>query len=292
MTETGALLERLPKDYDTDAIRRRYPGLWPLVDSELVAYLKGENEPDLQRAMRREEVLALIPEDASCLEIGPFGKPVVRGPRVKYFDVLSTEDLMARAAKVGDSHTDVPHVHYVEPTGRLDGIDEAFDIVISSHCLEHQPNLVGHLRGVSGILAPGGVYVALIPDKRYCFDHFIPESSIAAILDAHYTNRRVHSLESIIEHRALTCHNDTPRHWAGDSGVQQITAARVKHAIKEWKAARGGYVDVHAWQFTPDSFRQNLDLIHALNLIDLSVERVYQTASGRNEFCAVLRKPT
>ncbi|WP_245293245.1 class I SAM-dependent methyltransferase [Mongoliimonas terrestris] len=292
MTDTGALLERLPAEYDTDAIRRRYPGLWPLADKEIAGYLESEKDPALRRAMVREDVLALIPEGASCLEIGPFGKPVLRGPHVKYFDVLSTEALVARAAKVGDSHTDVPHVHYVEPTGRLDVVDAVFDIAISSHCLEHQPNLVGHLRGVSGVLAPGGLYVALIPDKRYCFDHFIPESSIAAILDAHYTNRRVHSLASIIEHRALTCHNDTPRHWAGDSGPHEITAARVKHAIKEWKAAQGGYVDVHAWQFTPESFRQNLNLLRALNLIDLTIERVYQTASGRNEFCAVLRKPT
>ena len=44
----------------------------------------------------------------------------------------------------------------------------------SSHCIEHQVELVRHLKlkAVSRLLSPLGVYLMLVPDYCFCFDHF------------------------------------------------------------------------------------------------------------------------
>ena len=42
----------------------------------------------------------------------------------------------------------------------------------SSHCIEHQIELVRHLKAVSRLLSPLGVYLMLVPDCCFCFDHF------------------------------------------------------------------------------------------------------------------------
>lgn len=246
---------------------------------------------DGRAGLARETLRALIDTDVPTLEIGPFGKPFLLGPNIKYFDVLGTVDLKARAEKVGDDHVDIPDIHFVDPNGDLTIVDECFSIALSSHCIEHQPDLVAHLRGVHRLLVPGGVYVLLIPDRRFCFDHFIADSTIADVLDAHYSGRKVHNLRSIIEHRALTCHNDGLRHWNGESGPHEVTVDRINYALDEWRAAQGGYVDVHAWQFTPSSFEPLIRLLKDLGLIALDVHRVYGTPFGRHEFIAILRKP-
>jgi hypothetical protein len=131
--------------------------------------------------------------------------------------------------------------------------------------------------------------VLFIPDKRYCFDHFIPESTIADILDAQ--GRKIHTLRSVIEHRAMVTHNEPARHWMADHGApaMAVNAATIKLAHDEFEAARGTYIDVHAWQFTPMSFEANMGLLNSLGLIELRVDRLYPTMRWHNEFSAVLR---
>ena len=87
----------------------------------------------------------------------------------------------------------------------------------------------------------------LVPDKRYCFDFSLPQSSIADVLAAYIEKRMVHSACSVLEHRALLTHNDAVRHWRGDHGVadreQQISNAL--NALQELERnLRGAYIDV------------------------------------------------
>lgn len=245
-------------------------------------------------AALRETFLEYPQQAASVLEIGPFCNPSMRGPQVKYFDVLASDQLRARAEEVGYPITVVPDISFMSPTGDLTVVDEHFAAVVSSHCIEHQPDLIKHLNDVHDILDAGGRYFLIIPDKRYCFDHFLPNSTIADIIEAHTERRSTHRIGNVIEHRALTTHNDVTRHWQSDHvdpGYEQGITARTQLALNEVEAAKGGYIDVHAWKFTPDMFKQTMSQLNELGLIHLFPERVYHTAHGRNEFTAVLRKP-
>lgn len=239
----------------------------------------------------REQFVKLIPKDAKALEIGPFTKPAIRGENVKYFDVLDRPGLIERA-KVKNYRFDeetAPNIHFVSPVGDLAVIDETFSTCFSSHTIEHQPDLIKHLAQVASILEDGGRYFMIVPDKRYCFDHFIPESTVADVMDG--VGRQVHTIANVLRHRALVTHNDPLRHWRGDHGAPRGYAdlGFFQRGIAEFETAEGEYVDVHAWQFTPSSFRLLMNILKGLNLSSFECEQVYQTMYGRFEFCAVLR---
>jgi SAM-dependent methyltransferase len=181
----------------------------------------------------------------------------------------------------------------VSHDGRLSIVDDTFDVVVSCHSIEHQIDLVTHLIDVGKILGEGGYYFIVVPDKRYCFDHFLAETTIAEALDGHYRNNKSHSLKSVIEHRALTTHNDFAAHWRGEHGTSRLQSSgmAVLHAaIREYEAAKGAYIDVHAWQFTPTSFRQLFEQLFELNYSSLKPIRVYNTVGNTPEFCAILQK--
>jgi len=233
-----------------------------------------------------------IPKSGEVLELGPFYNPICKGSQVKYFDILSQEDLKERAKAENITNSDrinkIPFIDYVSPTGDLRIINAKFDAVVSSHVIEHQLDFINHLQTVSNLLKDTGKYFLIIPDKRYCFDHFNNESTIAGIINNHVEKREKHSLKSVIEHRAFTTHNNAGRHWAGDHGTIEGNNQKVKDAITEYNT--GAYIDVHAWYFTPDSFSHIIKSLHELGYIDLKIRELYPTPYGSLEFYVVLER--
>jgi SAM-dependent methyltransferase len=287
----------LPPEFEPHIYTRDQPELQALPESELLKHFRRRGRAAgriASSATLREGFIETViaHETRPMLEIGPFCRPLVRGPNVRYLDVLDADGLRARAIEIGLDPNDCPEtIHYL---GDLAAIRERFAAVVSSHAIEHQPDLVQHLSAVGNLLEPGGRYFLIIPDKRYCFDALIPETTIAQVLQAHREQRRVHSLQSVIEHRALTVHNDAARHWAGDHGPipPEEQARRIRAAIGEHDAAGGGYIDVHAWYWTPATLRAVMRQIFMLQLTQLRPVRVYDTPRDRFEFCAVLEKVT
>jgi SAM-dependent methyltransferase len=215
----------------------------------------------------------------------------VTGKNVRYFDVLTQEELVQRAAKQGIPSANPPKIDYVSPNGDLSIVEGKFDFVISSYCIEHQPDLIKHLQDVERVLKPGGSYFILAPDKRYCHDHFMFESTIAEVVCAHHEGRRVHPLRSVIEHLAMSAHNDHFRHWSGDHGEEMDNfAARWKDAMQVYTNSKGGYVDVHSWYFTPASMRKTISTLNELGYLKLECVRCYHTRRNNNDFWAILKK--
>lgn len=236
----------------------------------------------------RQTFLDQVGPDDQVLEIGPFVNPLMSGPNVKYLDILSREELLSRALSCGLETRRLPeHIHYVGP---LDVVDAQFDVVISSHSVEHQPDLIYHLQQVGRVLHRGGRYFMMIPDKRYCFDHFLPESTIADVLEAHAERRQRHTLGSVIEHFALTTHDSAIRHWNCDHGepFPDDHSARIDSAIELYKRAAGSYIDVHAWYFTPLSFFRIVNALFERKLSPLYPEAVFPTLRDTSEFFGVL----
>ena len=288
--------EDFPEELDLAFYRRSHPDLRAMTDAEARAHFArhgiAEGRQGSPLALR-EALVAAVRRAPSVLEIGPFCNPVARGPNVAYFDVLDRAALQKRAATLGLDPAGVPEIAHVAAGGDLSVVADRFAAVVSAHCIEHQPDLIRHLRQVADLLEPGGHYFLIVPNRRYCFDHFIAESTLAGVVAAHREGRRAHRLESVIEHRALTTHNGVERHWAGDHldpGYHEAMAARVRAAVAEFEAAAGSYVDVHAWQFTPGGFRSLMGALHAGGWSPLRPLRVYETPRGRNEFTAILAK--
>lgn len=288
----------LPPVFDPDYYRERYEDLRSMSDEELAGHYEqfGRSEGRVaSSAALREGLLALIPMNGPVLEIGPFCNPSVIGDNVYYFDVLDQDGLRRRAATTEYPVVRIPEVHFVSPDGNLGVVDRSFGAIFSSHCVEHQPDLVEHLQQVARILEPGGRYFLIVPDRRYCFDYPLPESHLGDVLDARQRRQRVHSLKNVLSHRVLITHNDAVRHWAGDhydGPEQHVDSGRALAALAEFDASNGAYIDVHAWQFTPASFATLLRSLGEMRLVGLEVEDIFDTPKDRNEFTAILRKAT
>jgi SAM-dependent methyltransferase len=238
----------------------------------------------------RADFLDSIPKNISTLEIGPFFNPLCRGEKVKYFDILDRNELISRAKrlKLEFQEENVPFIDYSSPVGDLSVIPETFDAVFSSHVIEHQPDLINHLQKVDKLLNDGGKYYLIIPDKRYCFDYFNPESSIADVLNAYYERQKKHTLKSVLEHRALITHNNAGDHWKGNHGILENVVEKIKNAIEEYNTS--DYIDVHSLCFTPASFAQIIGWLSKLGYTNFSIDRIHETLENDIEFYCVLIK--
>ena len=242
-------------------------------------------------AVRENFVKGLV--GRKTLEIGPFVSPSLTHPMVKYFDVLNTEQLRQRAAEHGLSAKNLPTIHFVSPDGSLDVVDESFELVFSSHNLEHQPDLIRHLNQVSSKLVDGGCFAMLVPNARYCFDADLPLTKISDIFNAHLDRRTAHAPGSIIEHRALTTHNDPALHWKDSQMApkyRRLDPNRIHAAIKEYEGSDGAYIDVHSWQFEPHTLSDILRALIQLRVIEFSDVSCWGPIHGRNEFAVKLFK--
>lgn len=285
-----------PDCFNLDIYKSIHSDLNNMNNIELLEHYKnyGKNEGRIcSKICSRIDLKSYISSKVRCLEIGPFDCPVLTGKNIKYFDVLSQEDLIQRAKNINriDNLNNIPFINFVSNIGDLNIINETFDVVLSCHSIEHQLDLIEHLNNVSKILSPNGIYIIICPDKNYCFDHFIKETTIADIILMNEQKLKKHSIKSVIEHRVLTCHNDANRHWINDHGIQTIgnDSQLLLNAINEFKNT-DEYIDVHSLQFTPITFEKNINLLVQNNYIDLKIHRVYSTIRGSNEFYAILQK--
>jgi len=248
----------------------------------------------------RAALCGLVPQGTRILEIGPSVAPGFRAPafRVRYLDVVDTDGLRAFAAATGQADPDlVPRIDYVwRGEAYRDLLHEQFDAIYSSHNIEHHPCLVRHLADAADVLAPGGCYLLAIPDKRFCYDHFLPETTLSDVLEAHLEGRMRHAPRHVLDNLMHLAHNESDRHWAGDHGenpfLRGATEADRGGEVRFWLdhyRRQEGYVDVHAWRFTPDNFRVVLSDLNAAGLSRFRVEAVYPTIRNGIEFYAILR---
>ncbi len=242
----------------------------------------------------RASFLALIPETASLLEIGPGGRPGFprSGRTVCYADVFSGAELRGQV----NTREYVPEIDVIwrgEPYRQL--FHRTFDAVLAACSLDHQPCLITHLTDVAGLLNPGARYFVVLPDRRYTADFFLPDTSLGDVLEAYAARRTRHSARVLAAQLFSLTHDDGIRHWKGDHGVdpaKRVPDSDLGPALGAMlRAVRNGsdYIDARAWQFTPESFRHLMASLAAFGLSPLRVERVYPTVKSRQEFYAVLR---
>ncbi|MFK7968589.1 MAG: hypothetical protein AB8B68_05545 [Rickettsiaceae bacterium] len=244
----------------------------------------------------RPEFINLIDTNQKILEIGPFIYPSLKGKNVKYFDVQNRDGLIARA-KIDKGHDldnidTLPDIDFVHLHGDLKSVPEKFDIIYSSHLIEHTVDLIQHLNDVEALLNSEGKYYLFIPDKRFCFDHFIPDSRLSGVIATHEARPIIHSLENTLISHCESGHSWPDRHWNRDHEV--VTGATdlscYKRVLQLFKDADGTYIDMHKWRFSPESFELIINQLIELGFIHLEIEKIYGTPPQSNEFQVVLRK--
>lgn len=262
-----------PDQFSASAYRANSADLESFSDEELVkhyhSYGKKENRVSTSISSKRD-FLSLLKGKQNLLEIGVFDNPTLdfiadseESVTIHYADFLSRDELIARAGDVGRNPQNVPEIKWVLSDG-YDQIDVLYDAVVSHHCVEHQPDLIAHLLNITSILRPGGWYFFSVPHKYRCFDFFIPESTIVDVVSAHYLEYKKPSFKSILEHRVFTSHTYQDGINPYNS-LQPSVKKRIEWAFDEFSSNE--YVDVHCWQFTPDSMRKVLSQLAAFDFI-------------------------
>jgi SAM-dependent methyltransferase len=195
------------------------------------------------------------------LEIGPSYRPLFPKSDGWGVTVVDHADRRELVAKYQAWEVDTSAIEDVDVVLRGRGIEslepkKAFDYIVASHVIEHVPNPVGFLNSAFTLLKPGGTLRLAVPDKRYCFDILKPVTTTGQFLQAHLENRTQHTFGQIVD--ALMLHamkgSDIlfPTLKAGDRLAFAHSAAQSYQMAQ--RAISGGYLDIHAWVFTPTSF--------------------------------------
>lgn len=246
---------------------------------------------------RSQHILAEIDRNSFGLEIGASYNPVAPrrgGWNIEIADHLNTSALREKYARWGvdcGAIEDVDHV--INEKGLFSSIGQAegYDFIIASHVIEHVPNFVQFLVDCEKLLKPGGILSLAIPDKRFCFDVLKPLSTLGQILQAHLDKRLKHPPGVIFDAHALHATLGESLAWGGSQPLDDL---RLVHSVTEAYSkmqeaiATGEYVDVHAWQFVPESFVLHINDLRQLGLIGLNVVTSSETLGY--EFFVTLRK--
>lgn len=151
----------------------------------------------IHRLLDRAEVYSLCV--GAGVEIGPGPKPQIlpgAGVQVRYVEQATPDEWQRLYGK--DTRVPVdPQLWNLYVIGNADRIPAepgTLDFVFSSHVLEHLADPLGHLAYWASLLKPGGVVVAVIPDKSGCKDYVFEESSLEELLREYEQEARAPTL--------------------------------------------------------------------------------------------------
>lgn len=240
-----------------------------------------------------------IDPNATILEIGGGYNPhftKAKYPNVYHLDHASTEELRAKYAvdpHVGHLVHQIQQVDFIgdgSPIEDLIPADIRFDVVFSSHALEHQVDLIAHFRSLEKLLKPGGRVVMIIPDYRCCFDALRYPTVVSDVIAVHRRGASVHQNKQVFEHVTRTVNiNPGRRVRAYDVAIAGFNNSINDgvNAVARSEKPGAVYEDTHAWIFFPPSFELLMLELYMLGYTRLRVERV--SPSYGNQFCVVLK---
>lgn len=229
------------------------------------------------------------------LEIAPNIAPMISkkdGYKIEYLDACTTEELQERAINIGRSIECAPKIDYKHDFQQSIAACvefNKFDFAVSSHVIEHVPDLIGHFQEVQEILNNGGIYAFLAPDKELCFDAKKTNTSLGQVIEARIERRRKAPINALIDEY----YYGVKRGGKGGWSEQETEPFRPKYSnsrkliqdvIKNPKIMDAWHG--HIWRFTPASFKEIFNELNQLGLVNLSLIDVLPTKDL--EFAVIL----
>lgn len=249
-------------------------------------------------SFRQQIALKKCNIDGVGLEIGPSFNPIApkrMGFNIEIMDHLDKEGLVKKylsQVQLNENIEDViENVDYVwkgQSYVELIGETKKYDYIISSHLIEHVPDLIQHLNDCSQILKDNGVYSLIIPDKRYTFDFFRQLTTAKDCISAHQNHSNDHSSASCVDYYLNAVSNDNKITWLKNDNSKKF---QIIHGIEEAKKSLKAeeYLDIHESVFIPSSFELLITDLNMLELIDFCIESI-ETSIISGEFYVTLRK--
>lgn len=198
------------------------------------------------------------PTQASILEIGGCTNPWFRKcdfTHLKTTDWLSRDDL---AASYNVPRDLIDDVDYICGDSRLtEYIPEYvhFDLIVSSHNIEHQPDIVSHLRSTADVLYDDGLIIFGVPDKRATYDVYRPHTVTSDAVIAFQEGRKAISPRSLFDFLSKITADRRPPVDIQDRSMEFKGDVVRAHAefIKYLNTGDTEFRGAHNWVFTPAS---------------------------------------
>ena len=227
---------------------------------------------------RIDILMSMFDPAGQGLEIGAGFNPIVpkaKGYRVETLDHATAEEL--REKWKFDPRVDVSRIEevdYVSHGGSVAatvGKPHHYDYIIASHVIEHTVDLLGFLQDCERLLKPNGALVLAVPDKRRCFDVFGALSTTGSVLQAHIDGRQRHLPGTVYDYHAGYALRNGEIGWSAGSDAPLTMQFDLEIARASFERARtsDAYEDVHAWRFTPSSFRAIVSDVYDLGELKL-----------------------
>ena len=226
---------------------------------------------------RRDRLLSMIDLTGLGLEIGPGFNPLLpksEGYRVETLDHASQEDLRR---KYQDAKVDLSRIEAVDYVSDGTSVLQAvgapgrFRFIVASHVIEHTTDMLGFLRDCEALLEPGGVLALAIPDKRFSFDVLRPLSSTGDVIQAHLEGRTSHPPGRVFDEVAYSAVREGALSWIA-ADARPLTFFHPFERARELLdhvCRTSDFIDIHAWQFTPSSFRLIVEDLHQAQFLGL-----------------------
>ena len=169
------------------------------------------------------------------------------------------------------------------------GVGGQVDYVVASHVVEHVPDLIGWLREIHDVLVYGGTLGLAVPDRRFTFDLWRRESTLAEAVEAYLLRSRRPSARQVFDVASLAVTVDTAAAWRTDlrqSGLPEAVLAHLPaaFALAESLISSPRYIDAHCWVFTPATFLDMAEGLLHLDLFPFSISKFFPTEPGELEF--------
>lgn len=254
----------------------------------------------------------ILPTD-SCLEISPLYFPLLKqSSNVKNVDVQSREANIARyntsdsfprkswGSKFADHFAET---HYIWKGGSYLNLvgSKRFKHIVSSHVLEHIPDLISYLEDMYDIMEPGGELRMMIPDMSKNWDFRRKPTELSDIIGNHI-EKRTHPgsgdyFEQVLLAPLSQISEHDPANYVRHPGLYDeiVTTAAIKEALRHTLAAAsrtaaGSYEDAHVNRWTCRSFCQHMQILKDVGLIRLELVNVVPVRPDGGEFLVTLKK--
>lgn len=224
---------------------------------------------------REEKVLYKIDKNTIGVEIGPSHRPLAAkkdGFQVHIIDHMSKDELIKKYADHNVELNNIEEVDFIwkgQSYVELTQNSNYYNWIIASHVIEHTPDMISFLNQCDDILKEDGVLSLVIPDSRFCFDYFRPITGISKILDAFYNRHLIHTAGTAVEYFLNFTKRENHICWfEGFNGAFSLEFSK-DDAFNQMQTVllQKAYLDLHAWSFTPTSFRLLIQDLYDLGLI-------------------------
>jgi hypothetical protein len=226
------------------------------------------------------------------LEIGALDLPFVTPDEgnVEFADYATTEELRERArAAPGHSPEFVAPVDYVLRTGGWESVPNEYDWIAAAHVIEHAPSMIDWLRSVGEKLKHRGILFLVIPDKRYTFDFFRPESTLGKIFEDYFRKKTMPGISEVFDGYYYSRPINPECIWQNDPKFDfDVQPAETALALAQSTADQ--YVDVHCNIFSDKSFSIIIGVLCREGWVPFAVEEIGAVGPHEADFHCVLRK--